>query len=68
MGLRQEAPRIGASDGWRSGEVCCVEELTSDLGGLIGNLESSMSAMTDCMGGGTKESEPVVVERYLQPY
>jgi hypothetical protein len=48
--------------------VCCVEELTSDLGGLIGNLESSMSAMTDCIGGGTKESGPVVVERYLQPY
>jgi hypothetical protein len=33
-----------------------VDELTSDLGGLIGSLESSMSAMTDEIGGGIKES------------
>jgi hypothetical protein len=44
-----------------------VNELTSDLGGLIGSLESSMSAMTDEIGGGIKESGVVVMERYLQP-
>jgi hypothetical protein len=31
-----------------------VDELTSDLGGLIGSLESSMSAMTDVIGGWDK--------------
>jgi hypothetical protein len=50
FGTATRSSRIGASDGWESGEVCCVEELTSDLGGLIGNLESSMSAMTAVTG------------------
>jgi hypothetical protein len=68
FGTATRRSRIGARDVWKSGDVCYVDELTSDLGGLIGSLESSMSAMTDEIGGGIKESGEVVTERYLQPY
>jgi hypothetical protein len=50
LGLRQEAQGLARVMDGKAARCSCVEELTSDLGGLIGNLESSMSAMTAVTG------------------